>query len=133
MNVVSKLVLACTVLGAAAGCIAPPKYSWGNYDKALYGYYKDPAKQADYMTALEENVRVAEQANKRVAPGLYAEYGYMLMVAQRKSEAVTYFRKEQQFWPESFRFMEGMIKNAGGVAADAEVQAPVSLAGDSKK
>ena len=133
MNSSLKILIAVAALGLGSGCAVPTKYSWGDYDTSLYKYYKDPSKQADYASALEKNIVSAEQNNKRVAPGLYAEYGYMLLQQKRKSEAVVYFRKEQQAWPESSRFMEGMIKTAGGSSVASEKQEAVVATGDQGK
>jgi hypothetical protein len=43
---------------------------------------------------------------------LYAEYGFALYEAGRIDEAVIYFRKEKEKWPESAVIMDKMIRNA---------------------
>jgi hypothetical protein len=115
MNRSSLLMMAIAASVALSGCVQT-KYSWGKYDTALYSYYQDGGKAADYQTALEGAIKNAEVTNKPVAPGLYAEYGYLLMQQKRDSEAVAYFEKEKKAWPESSRFMDGMIKMASDSA-----------------
>lgn len=109
--------LVAAALLLSAGCAQNnSKYTWGKYDDALHSFYKQPGRSAEYMAALEKTIQTAQTGKLPVAPGLYAEYGYMLMLAQRNDEAVAYFQKEKEAWPESAHFMDGMIKTAGGAA-----------------
>jgi hypothetical protein len=105
------------------GCVTqhPSRYTWGDYDGSLYAYYKNPAKSTAYMEALSKIVSEAGASQKTIAPGLYAEYGYMLLQQKKTDEAIVYFNKEKQTWPESGYFMDGMIKSAqiAGVKKDA--------------
>ncbi len=96
-----------------AGCIAQPqtRYHWENYDNKLYSHYKDPADSQQFLKDLKECIDEAEIKNK-IPPGLYGEYGYALFEAGQREEAVTYFQKEAEKWPESRVIMEKMIKNA---------------------
>ncbi|CAB5510751.1 DUF4810 domain-containing protein [Achromobacter anxifer] len=122
------LPLVAAALLLSAGCAQNQgKYTWGKYDDALHSFYKQPGQSAEYMAELEKTIQTAEAGKRPLAPGIYAEYGYMLMLAQRNGEAVTYFQKEKAAWPESARFMDGMIKTAGG-AVDTKPQA-----GDTKQ
>jgi hypothetical protein len=120
-------------LAAAAGfgvifltaCVTqhPSRYAWGDYDGSLYTYYKNPAKSTAYMEALSKVVTEAGASKKTIAPGLYAEYGYMLLQQKKTDEAIVYFNKEKQTWPESGYFMDGMIKNARIVGSQKEAAA----------
>ena len=98
----------------AAGCVTRPhdKYDWGDYDPSLYGYYKSPAKVGELLAALEESIKAAESHNQPAAPGLRAEYGYLLLQQGKTSEAVSAFQSEEKQWPESKIFMEHMIQVA---------------------
>ncbi|HEY4319338.1 MAG TPA: DUF4810 domain-containing protein [Herbaspirillum sp.] len=108
----------------------PSHYAWGDYDGSLYSYYKDPTKSTAYMEALSEIVTQADTAQKAIAPGLYAEYGYMLLQQKKTDEAIVYFSKEKQAWPESGYFMDGMIKNAQMAGTQKDAAAiPVDAAG----
>ena len=103
------LFLAAIVL---AGCAVPNKYSWGNYDRSLYSYYKDTTKSAEHIAELESIVQSAEKTQAQVGPGIYAEYGYFLMQLGKSNEAISQFEKEKTRWPESTQLMNTMIKIA---------------------
>jgi hypothetical protein len=94
------------------GCVAPAKYAWGNYDGSLYGYYKDSTRMEAHVEEIENIIKSAEKSNKKVAPGIHAEYGYFLMQNGKLSEAAVQFEKEKTDWPESTQLMSNMIKIA---------------------
>ena len=96
---------------AGPGCAPRTRYAWGKYDSTLYTHYKNPQDQEAYLERLGEIVREAE-AQDRVPPGLYAEYGYALYQKGSTGEALAYFEKERAKWPESNVLMEKMIRNA---------------------
>jgi hypothetical protein len=109
----SRLFAVAIVAGILAGCgAAPQKYNWGNYEQSLYSYYKDPTKTAAYAMELENTIQESEKTQKPVAPGIYAEYGYLLLQQGKSTEAVALFEKEKAKWPESTYLMDGMIKMA---------------------
>jgi hypothetical protein len=47
-----------------------------------------------------------------MAPGLYAEYGFLLMRRGENTRAIKYYTKEKALWPESTVFMDSMIQTA---------------------
>ena len=104
------------------GC-ATQKYVWDGYDNTLYAYYKDPAGREKFVEKLKETILKAEQVGK-VPPGIYAEYGYTLYEDKNFLEAINYFQKEHDLWPESRFFMEKMIKNAQNVLAKQQSKEP---------
>ncbi len=104
----------------AGACAPQQKYYWGNYEEQLYGYYKDPEQLESLMLTLEQAIANAEEGQIEgasldgenppiLAPGLYAEYGYLLMITNRPSEARRYFVREKESWPESSVLMNKMI------------------------
>jgi len=107
--------------GLLISCAPQQKYVWGSYETELYGYYKDPERLENLMKALETAIAEGEESatktssadgatSRRIAPGLYAEYGYLLMLNKEGARAKSYFEKEMQSWPESTVLMEKMIK-----------------------
>lgn len=101
-------------------CAPQEGYSWGAYEIELYGYYNNPERLENLMKALEEAIAEGEKLEKsapatakgksrRVPPGLYAEYGYLLTL-NGDSRAKSYFEKEKEIWPESKVLMDKMIK-----------------------
>lgn len=109
----SRNITCCLLLltGLLAACTPPSVYEWGNYERSLYTYYKNPESVDKLMTTLELTISKGE-TDKRVPPGLYAEYGYLLMVSDRRDEAITYFKKEKSAWPESTVLMDKLISVA---------------------
>ncbi len=98
---------------AVSGCASQSMYHWNGYDEALYRHYREPAGREAWVEALRTTVLEAEQEGRKVPPGLYAEYGYVLLEEGKGKEAVVYFEKEKAKWPESRLLMEKMIRNAG--------------------
>ena len=92
------------------------KYDWGNYESSLYVYYKSPASAARLQQSLQALIAAASQTGRPVAPGIYAEYGYLLMQGGKSQEAIAAFRQEEERWPESKMFMDQMIKAAASAS-----------------
>ncbi len=97
----------------ASACAPRTHYVWGNYENALYRYYQTPANPQPYIAALKSAV-VRGDAAGRTAPGLHAEYGYMLLTQHHPRQAVAQFEAEKKLWPESGRLMDRMITVATG-------------------
>ena len=111
MNTLSKFLILSFPLFFFGGCAAPQKYAWNSYDSTLYGYYKNPVEKEKYMERLKIIILKAEQV-KKVPPGIYAEYGYMFYESKNFADAIVYFKKEYDLWPESRMFMQKMIDNS---------------------
>jgi hypothetical protein len=106
--------IAATVLLATAmqGCATPTHYAWGSYDDTLYSHYKNPQEREKFVENLKKVLLESEQDGRKVPPGINAEYGYALYEEGQYTEAVVYFQKERDLWPESRVLMEKMIRNA---------------------
>lgn len=96
------------------GCAPQTLYHWGDYDSYLHSYYKNPAEREQFVEKVVVIIQDAEKSG-RIPPGLYAEYGYLLYESGNYPEAIVYFKKEQDLWPESSFFMDKMIRNASMV------------------
>jgi hypothetical protein len=118
---IAQCLLAGAAVALLSACVAPPKYNWGSYDNSLYGYYRDPTKMASHVAEMESIIRSSEQTGKKVAPGIYAEYGYLLMQEGKADAALAQFEKEKTSWPESAQLMSSMIR-----VAQAQPTKPVS-------
>lgn len=93
-----------------ASCAPPSQYRWGNYEHALYTYYKEPAELERYAEELTQIIATAG-AEGRVPPGIYAEYGYVLWMQGKPNEAIAQFEREKHIWPESTHLMDLLIHN----------------------
>ena len=101
------------VFCALPACAQPPLhlYHWGKYEKNLYLRATDTSEkaQAEALRMLEATINEAEQNNARLAPGVYADYGYLLFKQGRSQEALVNFKKEAELYPESKYFMDSVI------------------------
>lgn len=94
---------------SVVGCVTQPMYSWGTYEMDLYRYYKSPDDIQLLSDRLLADFEKAEKKGYKVPPGLYAEYGYLLVELEQPLDAVPYFKKEKTTWPESTLLMDKMI------------------------
>lgn len=108
-----RLLLLMVILFGLSGCAATNKYHWGNYEKSLYGYYKNPSEMETLTESLADVIAEGEVDGK-VPPGIYAEYAYILYISGKKQESIRYFEKEKKSWPESSVLMEKMITMVKG-------------------
>ena len=107
------LLLLTVILLGLSGCAATNKYHWGNYEKSLYGYYKNPS-ELETLTESLANIIAEGETDGKVPPGIYAEYAYILYISGKKQESISYFEKEKKSWPESSVLMEKMVTIAKG-------------------
>lgn len=107
MRTISKLMLVAAVIAVSA-CVPASRFEWGTYENTLYAYSKTPEARDAYRNSLVAALRTGE-ASDRVAPGLNAELGYLYMDEGRTAEAIQYFEAEKRLFPESQRFMDGVI------------------------
>ena len=98
------------------------RYHWGGYETSLYGYFKNPEKFEKYVKEVEKAV-LKGQEKGNVAPGMYAEYGYVLVALKRPEEAKKYFLLEKEAWPESTKLMDLMIANPATGTVDVVSEA----------
>jgi hypothetical protein len=93
-----------------AGCVQnQSRFVWGNYETSLYKYYKSPDERAQYEAALVKAIELGKKSNK-VAPGLYAELGYVQLENGNLIEAKSDFAEEMVLFPESRPFLVGVVQ-----------------------
>jgi hypothetical protein len=92
-----------------AGCATQePMYSWGDYSSSLYKLKKDPCEE-NLMKHKQVLLKIMEDSKEnslRVPPGVYCEYGYILMKEGKSNEALSYFDLEEKTYPESAVFIQ---------------------------
>lgn len=81
-----------------------------DYQTSLYNYEKD----GDHAKMLQFLDKVIADNPKRVPPGIYAQYGYILSKQGESQKAVLYFQKEMELYPESRVFMKRLIEKIDG-------------------
>jgi hypothetical protein len=120
-----SLASIAAVAALLSGCATThDKYAWGSYDHSLYVYYKDPATVGALSQRLEATIKDADSTKAVVAPGIYAEYGYLLLQQGKAQDAIGAFQQEEKRWPESKVFMDRMIQVASSQAKTSSAKAP---------
>jgi hypothetical protein len=103
-----------SLLFLVAGCSTHKQlYYYGDYSQEYYSSKKELS--AESRIALQHSIEEAIQnANNsttgRVAPGLYANLGYLYLKANNTQKAIEYFEKEKALYSESAKFMDRMIQ-----------------------
>jgi hypothetical protein len=110
INKIRYTFLWITILTLAGCGGANTRYAWNNYDAELYEHYKDPAQKELFIQSMKEIVEAAESEGK-VPPGVYAEYGFLLQEKGDISQAINYYQKEAEKWPESKYLMAKLVAN----------------------
>jgi hypothetical protein len=96
-----------------AGC-APQTtlYNWGKYQEASYAYIKNNTDD-DLEKLLKEYQYIIDNqkaGRKSVPPGIYADYGYLLVKQGKTKEGIEMMKMEVSLYPESAAFIERIIK-----------------------
>ena len=107
----NRTLLICVILAVGLTGCATKRYTWNHYDSVLLQHYRSPQESEVFAESLKEIVQKSEEAGN-VPPGIYAEYGYVLYEKGQYDDAIGFFRKEHDKWPESRVFMKNMISNA---------------------
>jgi hypothetical protein len=108
------LILGCALTLSLTACAGTQsRYHWGGYEHTLYAYSKNPEKRAEYEESLREAIAKGEELNK-VAPGLYAELGWLALEAGDQRQAAEAFEREMQLFPESRAFLTKVNQRAAG-------------------
>ncbi len=116
MNI--KLLSTALVAATVAACqTAPPLFEFGSYEQSLYVYYKKPDQADRYRESLEKAIEKGEK-NSNVAPGMYAELGYLNSLQGDLDTAIELYEMEMVMFPESKFFLSRVVSSMQKNAAD---------------
>ncbi|MEA4983349.1 MAG: DUF4810 domain-containing protein [Paludibacter sp.] len=106
------IILTVSVLLLAACSTQQTLYSWGNYENASYNYLKnnDELSTQELIKAYQEIIDKQKGKRGAVPPGIYADYGFILLQANRTEEGKAMLLKEISLYPESKVFIERILK-----------------------
>ncbi len=106
----STLVLFSFVSAACSS--KPTMYRWNEYEAITYDIYINPGKaDTDTQIAkLTEEIGKTHAEGKRVAPGLHAHLAYMYFLKGNTSAAHQEFNREKSLFPESEKFVDGILE-----------------------
>lgn len=102
------------VVGLGTGCQKKPMYYWADYSQTNYTLVKEQTIQAasEHTTELEKIINEADSHKLAVPPGIYCEYGFMLMQNGNYKEAIAQYSLEKAKFPESACLMDRLIADA---------------------
>ena len=108
-----KLILFLGATWLLSSCtVQKPLYSWAKYETASYNYLKNSDEKS--TQALIENYQkiIENQTGSRNVPppGVYADYGYVLLQAGKTVEGKALLIKETELYPESKIFIDRILK-----------------------
>jgi len=106
------IILTVSVLLLTACSTQQALYSWGNYENASYNYLKNGDELSTQELIKTYQAIIDKQKGKRgaVPPGIYADYGFILLQANRTEEGKAMLLKEITLYPESKVFIERILK-----------------------
>ncbi len=114
MQATVLLIVGISVL-FMSGCSSQPNpslYYYGDYTESYYTTKREttPENALALQKAIEEAIEKRDNGSSgRVAPGMYANLGYIYLKAGETGKAIENFEKEKSIYPESTIFMNRMI------------------------
>ena len=98
------------------GTTSKDTFYWGNYSLTLYDYKKNPDEKTleAHKKEILSVIEYADKWERKVPPGVYAEYGYLLLKEGNETEGMEYLDKEVTLYPESSVFIERIKNNYTG-------------------
>ena len=99
----------------ASGCSQKPSmYYWGEYEGLVYKMYIEPgnAEPDVQIEKLKNDIQHAQNQGKKTPPGIYAHLGFMYATVGNNQLAIESFSQEKTLFPESVKFLDGMMKRA---------------------
>lgn len=111
LSIVSISIVVLIFIGCGQP-VKPPLYNWGNYVESSsdYGMYGEKKEILEiHILELEKIINESESKDKRVAPGIYAEYAQLLYETNKKESSKKYFILEKNTYPESIQFIDRVM------------------------
>ncbi len=105
------LFLAISIVLISSCTVQKPLYSWGKYETTSYNYLKN-ADEKSTQELIENYKKIIEKqtGSRNVPPpGIYADYGYILLQSGRTEEGKTMLKKEIELYPESKIFIDRIL------------------------
>lgn len=96
----------------ATSCASTQLYGWYNYQNDYYQYQKnaDASSLATLTKTYEKIIEKKKGVRGTVPPGIYADYGWILLEAGKTEEGKAMLMKEVELYPESEVFIGTILK-----------------------
>jgi hypothetical protein len=108
-----KLLFCIIPMALLASCTTPKTlYSWENYEQTSYNYLKnsDQKSTQELIDNYEKIIKKQTGTRGVVPPGVYADYGFILLQANKTDQGKAMLKKEMELYPESKVFIERILK-----------------------
>ncbi|WP_458774773.1 DUF4810 domain-containing protein [Desulforhopalus sp. 52FAK] len=109
-----NILLLIAIAFLFTGCAArkQPMYYFGDSSQALYAHKKEPTDESfmQMKQSLEDVIKHSELSGINIAPGTFANIGYLNLLENKPDQAIAYFNREKQLYPEATIFMDRMIQ-----------------------
>jgi hypothetical protein len=106
------LILGAGLFLASCAPTTKPLYTWGQYEDASYAYLKkNDEKTTQQLIATYQKLIDEQDGSRKVTPpGIYADYGFILIQTGKTKEGKALLEKEIALYPESKVFIERILK-----------------------
>jgi hypothetical protein len=104
MRIVVIAFLTVVTMSFVSCSTTKPLYNWAGYEQTAYGYLKnlDPPSEAELIKTYQTIIaKKADGTRNAVPPGVYADYGYLLLKEGKVNEGRDLLAKEIALYPES--------------------------------
>ena len=109
-----KNIFRITIIALCLSSCAAPKtlYTWEKYHQKSYNYLKNSDEKSIQELINTYQVIISKQkgSRKTVPPGIYADYGFLLIQTDKVEEGKKMLQMEIALYPESAVFIEQIIK-----------------------
>ena len=107
-----KLSAAASLALLAMSCGSTQLYSWYNYQSDYYHYLKnaDENSQTRLTETYQKIIDRQRESRGVVPPGIYADYGWLLLQNGKSEEGKAMLMKEVELYPESEVFVGSLLK-----------------------
>lgn len=101
-----------TLLVLASCSTQKPLYTWSKYEISSYNYLKnnDEKSTVELIKTYEDIIKKQNGSRKVVPPGVYADYGFILLQADKTIEGKAMLQQEIALYPESEIFIGRILK-----------------------
>ncbi len=109
-----NLIFLFVAVSLFVGCATskPELYSWQGYEASTYTYLKNADEEAlEALILSYEKIIKEQKGTRKVAPpGIYADYGFILIQNGENEKGQEMLQKEIETYPESRIFIERILK-----------------------
>ena len=107
------LYLSMVAILSLTGCTSKKLlYSWSDYYNTSYKSLKfgDEKSMENLISTYQQIIKKQEGTRNTVPPGIYADYGFILLQTGETNEGIAMLNKEISLYPESKVFIDRILK-----------------------